>query len=174
MDEDGIKLITHELRALMGILLKMTRANTEQRLAEHEISGLQLGVMHALTFDGSATLSELSRKFILDPSTLVPVVDGLEKKQLISRERDPNDRRRFPLSITEQGRAILNAVDFIGDDSPLLLGLQTMDESEVQILMQLMRKLVQQLPEGDNILNSVQSRINGCYNEEKKHAGNCD
>jgi DNA-binding MarR family transcriptional regulator len=34
---------------------------------------------------------------MLDPSTLVPAVDALERKGLAMRGQDPNDRRRNPL-----------------------------------------------------------------------------
>ena len=51
------------------------------------------------------TSSELSRKFQVDPSTLVPTVNGLEKRGLIYRTRDTNDRRRQPFPGEAERRA---------------------------------------------------------------------
>ena len=42
----------------------------------------------------------------IDPSTMVAVVDELEDKGLVTRRRDPADRRRYLLALTAKGRRI--------------------------------------------------------------------
>ena len=50
------------------------------------------------------TLRELSDRMLVTPSTLVPVIDKLESEGLLVRGKDPDDRRRTPLELTERAR----------------------------------------------------------------------
>lgn len=158
----------------MALVARTSHHNMQQRLAESALSSLQFGTLRTLDFDGSQTLSELSRKFVLDPSTLVPVVDALERKGFISRERDPQDRRRFPLSATEEGRQVLQKIDVIADDAPLLKSLDKLSDEDRDTFLSLTRQLVRNLPDGEDMLENVQSRIYSCHKTEEKHdAGDC-
>lgn len=49
-----------------------------------------------------AGLSDLS---CVTPSAMTRLVDGLEKNGWVTRERDPNDRRRIFVTLTDAGRA---------------------------------------------------------------------
>ena len=90
-----------ELRVLLSVIFKVAHQSMEKRLAQHasEMSKLQFSIIMMVAHQGSQTISELSRKIGVDPSTLVPSVDALERKKLIIRQRDTNDRRRIPLSM---------------------------------------------------------------------------
>jgi DNA-binding MarR family transcriptional regulator len=41
---------------------------------------------------------------MLDPSRLVALLDSLEKRGFVTRQRDPDDRRRHTISITPEGK----------------------------------------------------------------------
>ncbi len=57
------------------------------------------------------TASEVARLLGVSPSTLTSVVDGLCRRDLVSRRSDPSDGRRVVLSITELGRQRVIAAD---------------------------------------------------------------
>lgn len=146
---------------LMQVVSKLSRHTLERNLAEQdaEISILQYGMIRVLAHEGNLTLSELSRKFHLDPSTLVPSVDHLERKGLVTRQRDPNDRRRLPISVTEQALELTRTIEVIKANDPLMSSLRQMDGDSVHALLTLMRDLVHHLPEGEIALEGVQSRL---------------
>jgi DNA-binding MarR family transcriptional regulator len=50
---------------------------------------------------------DLSRLLNLDPTTVVSVIDEMERNRHVERRRDPADRRRYNLILTESGRAAL-------------------------------------------------------------------
>jgi DNA-binding MarR family transcriptional regulator len=47
----------------------------------------------------------------IDPADIVGVVDILERAGLVTRERDPGDRRRYALSLTRAGVGRLARID---------------------------------------------------------------
>ncbi len=168
-----------EIHILSAITTKKTMQALEQhpQLAELGVSMLQFGVLRAIHHQPHI-ISDLSQHMMVDPSTLVPAVDALERKGLAVRGRDPKDRRRTPISITKKGRQIaachLHAHPFAEENNPLLIGLRVMGEEQTQALLDLLRDLVSHLPEGEKILQHVSSRVTmhfdkaSAANEEEK------
>lgn len=149
-----------KVRAYTSHIFKAAIQSLEQRLSDLglPLTALQFSLLR-LTSHHAQTISELSRKMSLDPSTLVPAVDALERKGFVVRGRDPTDRRRIPLSITDEGRILLEHTVIMTDDDPLLLSLNNMGRGEQQQLLELLRKLIEGLPEGEMILQHINSRI---------------
>ncbi len=56
--------------------------------------------------DDGQTLSELAQKCGLENSTLTPLVDALERKNLLHRVRNPQDRRVIHLHLTVHGQEL--------------------------------------------------------------------
>lgn len=149
-----------ELHILLSMLGKTARQSLEQTLAENDfgISGLQYGLLRMLDHEPQ-TIAELSRKFSLDPSTLVPVVDALEEKGLLARGRDPDDRRRIPLSLTDEGAELIARIPMIGGDDTFRRALEQLGQQKAAQLLALLREYVQHLPQGEEMLASMQARI---------------
>jgi DNA-binding MarR family transcriptional regulator len=160
MDIAELQRITAEIRMLFRIVMKMSAREFNQHLAANDvdINGLQYGVIRALHHH-HFTLSELSKMFILDPSTLVPVVDTLERKGLVERARDPNDRRRIPLHLTEQGVNLLKNVSLFAEDSLLGKSLTQLGEAKTLQLLELLRELAQTMPEGESMLCDMREHL---------------
>lgn len=54
---------------------------------------------------------ELGDALLLDANALTLLVNTLEERGLVERARDPDDRRRQIVTITEEGRAALDAAE---------------------------------------------------------------
>lgn len=78
----------------------------DETLTALEITGRQFLV---LTFAGTGdplSQLDLSRRLGLDPTIVVGLIDSLEARKLVRRERDPADRRRYLLELTPAGRKL--------------------------------------------------------------------
>jgi DNA-binding MarR family transcriptional regulator len=149
-----------EIRVLAMSLFRVARRALEQypQLASEGITGLQYATLRVLGHK-ELTISELSQWLMVDPSTLVPVIDTLERKGMVKRQRDPTDRRRVPLSLTERGSAIVACVPAVDVSDPLVRSLRAMGEGDAQQLLRLVRELVRYMPEGEDILRRVSERV---------------
>jgi DNA-binding MarR family transcriptional regulator len=150
----------YELRMLLKIISKVSFQSFEQHLqsAGVNINGLQFGIIRVLQHQ-PMTISELSRKFTLDPSTLVPVVDVLVKRGIVARGQDPADRRRMPLSLTDDGLALVQDITPIGRDDVMATTLAQLGEERSTELLGLLRELLRHLPNGEATLADIQTRV---------------
>ena len=71
------------------------------------ITGPQLWVLRTVFKDGELPLGELSQKMYLHPSTITGVVNRLEKKGYVSRDRDQEDRRVVMVQLTPKGKRLV-------------------------------------------------------------------
>jgi DNA-binding MarR family transcriptional regulator len=159
-----------EFRVLLSSIWKASVQHVEARLAEAglDLTRLQHGVLRIVSVEGPQTMSELSRKFGLDPSTLVPTLDALERKQLIQRERDPNDRRRIPISLTAAGVEAVQTIHPVGQDDPMMQALAHLGADDAQQLLTLLCQVLHHLPEGGDILANSQSQL-AAYGAEERY-----
>jgi DNA-binding MarR family transcriptional regulator len=61
--------------------------------------------------DAGASCSEVSERMVTKDSDVTRLLDRLEARELISREREAKDRRRVVARITEEGLRVLAELD---------------------------------------------------------------
>ncbi len=161
MTDDELQHATLELKILISVAWKASIIAAEQWLARegYDLTSLQSAVLRVVSHEGSSTISELSKRFAIDPSTLVPTVDAVERKGFLIRQRDPQDRRRVLLLPTDEGKKLAMRLPHVVDNDPLLIGLQTLGEGDAKQLIQLLFQLVSAMPEGDDWLKHAHSRL---------------
>ena len=89
------------LLARLGARFKMQLI---ARLDESGFESYHYSMLAMLDEGARHTQSTMATALHLDPSRLVSLLDTLESRGLIVRQRDPQDRRRHVVSITKAGR----------------------------------------------------------------------
>src|SRR5215211_6205156 len=106
--------ILDEHRSSPGLLLALLGQEAMRRLrAAHTAHGLkprQFQILGLLHDHGGLAQGELIQEMGVAPSILVTMLNPLEADGLVTRERDPADRRRHLVTLTEAGeRALVSA-----------------------------------------------------------------
>lgn len=110
-----------------------------------ELTYTQYIVLLVIWEHGTISVRDLGRRLYLDSGTLTPVLKTLEKAGLITRRRSTRDERVLMITITESGMALQEKAQEIPAAIRESLGL---DETELQTLMQLLKKLLVATGEG--------------------------
>lgn len=90
-------------------------ARAEDPLAGLGISGRQYMVLAVLSADTPPSQQELAGLCGLLPAQVVLVVDELERRGLVARQRSETDRRRSVVTLTDEGAAVLAKADTLGE-----------------------------------------------------------
>ena len=146
MQDEELFATALEIRILAKVMFQIATRSQEQHLQAHgaTTSPMQHSIMRML-YHNPYTSSELSRKMYIDPATLVPVVDALERQGYVQRGKDPNDRRRNPLMLTQSGIELLAQVPLLDHDGPLGSALASLGDDQARELLRLLRELVQKM-----------------------------
>jgi DNA-binding MarR family transcriptional regulator len=158
MSDDKLIRTSFEIYLHSALLLKYFSQALETRLKAYgaNISSLQHGILGMLQFE-TLTVSELSQRLGLDPSTLVRAVDSLERKGLAQRGSDPKDRRRNPIHITPKGQTLAASVPVIGLEDLPYQAIQSLGVASAEKLSSLLREVILQFPEGRMVAGMVSS-----------------
>jgi DNA-binding MarR family transcriptional regulator len=97
-------------------LMRTTEAlrwRTAELLKDYDLSGIQYNTLRILRGAGEEglTCSEISERLISKDSDITRLLERLENRSFIVRERDANDRRHIITKITDKGLKVLAEID---------------------------------------------------------------
>jgi len=79
-------------------------------LSPHNLSVSQFRTLEVLYHQGPLCQRDISEHVVKTTGTMTTVIDGLEKKSLVRRVRDKNDRRRYNVELTPQGEKLVKKI----------------------------------------------------------------
>jgi len=79
-------------------------------LPESGLTISQFGVLEALLHLGPLCQKEIAGKILKSTGNITQVIDNLEKRNLVTRKQNPDDRRYYAIHLTEEGRRFIAAV----------------------------------------------------------------
>lgn len=68
----------------------------------------QFGVLCVLTADGSSSITDISHKLNIAKQQMTTVINKLVEADLVEKTADIHDRRRFVITMTKAGQALLD------------------------------------------------------------------
>lgn len=133
MEEKKQSAIGHSIELdIFSNLRKIIKAVDIYSVMLRQTSGLnssQLSCLLVLSNTGPLSLTQLSRKVSLSPSMMTGIVDQLEHKGYIQRERSSSDRRVTLIKLNEKGQQTVKEAPTSFQKS-LMNGLAKLKETE--------------------------------------------
>jgi DNA-binding MarR family transcriptional regulator len=123
------------------------RMSAEQWLIDAGARPPTYGALTVIRQRGPISQREVSDLLGHHPSDMVELVDMLERNGWVSRERDPEDRRRYQLTMTERGLVVLARYDEVAAEAEADV-LSVLDDEERATLSELVNRIVEAHREG--------------------------
>ena len=101
---------------LVKMLDIAVRAGLDQRLQEFQLTGSQYTVLSLLSTRDNLSSADLSRRFLVTPQSMNEMIMALERKELVSRQEDEENRRILRVKLTPHGQAVLRKCDKLVDN----------------------------------------------------------
>jgi len=98
------------------------------------------------------TVGNIAKNLSCAPATASGIIDSLEKKKLIVRSRESEDRRKVHLGLTRSGIKAMNLVEDIGTELEEIVSEFT--EKEQKMLENLLLRITERLTDKGLIFNS--------------------
>jgi DNA-binding MarR family transcriptional regulator len=143
---NNIEFISLETKVLLHIISRLSRQDTEKRLKKEnfELRPLSFGVLCTLR-KRSCTIAQLSKKMMISPPTLIPIVDSLEKNGYLKRGINPKDRRKNPLILTEKSRKLSSRMLKLTGEDSLIKTISKLGKTRAGLLVKLLEELVESM-----------------------------
>ena len=140
------------LNCTLGLLLGRTAMLKDKIIDRHMepygITAAQFKVLIIMAQFDVDTPAELCRHLCLDSGSMTRMLDRLEQKNLLVRQRSEADRRQVRLVLSEDGKALAGLLPQVGADAMNQLA-GAISPQELQSLEQILKKIL--LAAGDPI-----------------------
>jgi DNA-binding MarR family transcriptional regulator len=95
---------------LLPVLRRWVTARVHLAGSDAGLSLRQYAALNGIR-QGASSPGELARLWQVTPAVITGIIDRLERRELVRRETDPDDRRRLRLALTEAGLAASMVVE---------------------------------------------------------------
>ena len=116
----------------------------DDTLQEHGLSSSQYGVLSALAAHGSTHQQELASTLGRSKAQMTAIIDILEQRALVRRERQSEDKRFITIHLTDAGRA-LHAIATPSRDDAIVELMSELSGAQRARLTRLCRRLLRKV-----------------------------
>lgn len=134
-------------RERVAMLIKKTAVVVEKQanaaLASYELTSTQFRILMFLNVKGDAPVRQIDieNTFALTNPTVTGILHNLEKKGLVMRCENPEDKRSKLIALTDRAQAIIPELDILGAEIDARVT-RNLSSQEREQLAQLLKKML--------------------------------
>jgi DNA-binding MarR family transcriptional regulator len=114
-----------------------------ERIRPLQLTPPQAGVLRRLAQFPGQSQRELADALGMHAPRLVALIDELEDRGLVARDRDPGDRRNYAISLTDEGRRLLADLGRVAGQHERAIT-AALDDNERTQLLTLLRRIAEE------------------------------
>lgn len=114
-----------------------------ERLKVLDLAPAEAGILRLLRMAAGLSQQELAARLRIHPSRLVAILDSLEKRGLVERRANPDDRRLYSLHLTQCGGETLGKIGMVAREHQEAL-LSALSREERDTLGGLLQRIADQ------------------------------
>ena len=131
-----------EIMQSLRRIIKSIQDYSQEVSNKFGITGPQLWVLKIISGNENLSLGELSKRIYLHPSSITGLVDRLEKKGYVLRDRGQEDRRVIKVQLTSEGKKLVRkAPNPI--QGKMIYGLRKLRKGKLNLLCNSIQELVE-------------------------------
>ncbi|MBI4300481.1 MAG: MarR family transcriptional regulator [Chloroflexi bacterium] len=132
------------VQILFGEMMSLIYEREIRLMREFGLSLLEYYTLQIMSFTQEASLKEIGHRLALPKSTVTFIADSLERRGLVERQRNKDDRRIWQLRLTELGRRRI--AELLAKKAAYTLPiLEALSDAEAQTLVKVMEDITQRL-----------------------------
>ena len=131
----ALNTYTKLMRAAETVTSRVSRA-----MLAADLTISQFGVLEALYHKGPLCQRDIAAKILKSTGNITMVIDNLEKRGLVRRERDSQDRRYLTVYLVDAGTTLIAKV-FADVESSIVTEMAALSGDEQELLGNLCKKL---------------------------------
>jgi MarR family 2-MHQ and catechol resistance regulon transcriptional repressor len=138
-------MATSKVSAVHVWLVLSRAANAVGTVADRHIESFgfcasDFGILECLLHKGALPVNTIGKKILLTSGSITAAIDRLEKKKLVARAFDKNDRRARIVALTAAGRKFIERA-FAQHEREIELACAALNDKERKALTTLLKKL---------------------------------
>ena len=136
LDFSAMTVVTNLYRAVQAMRVKME----QEVLSKYNLSWTAFSMLYNLWIWNAMETRSLAKSMGVTVATVSSVANTMEKRGLVQRSVDPNDRRLVLLSLTDEGKNVMDELfpDFNRKESEIVAGLS---EDDLAYLARMLRRI---------------------------------
>ena len=140
--DDGGYVLERQAGHLLRRAHQRHSAIFQENIGDEQLTSLQFAALVKLRDLDEVSQNQLGRLTAMDAATMQGVIKRLASRNLIDRRPDPDDRRRLILSLSPEGRALIERLLSNGSNITQKT-LEPLSAAEQKTFIQLLTKLAQ-------------------------------
>ena len=124
------EILIKEIVTAIRKIARSSYLDSRKMIKQFGLTGPQSHVIRILAVNEPLSSAELSRLLFVTPANMTGIIDRLENKQLITRNKKIGDRRISLIGLTEKGKELGQSLPDPTEEK-LILGLADLEPTEI-------------------------------------------